>query len=298
MVIRHLIALSTLVLFPALAVAQTHETAFVSGGIELRASLHQAPYRPTRALAIYLTGNPGRPIDQPSTTVDALVAAGVDVFRFNYRGLWENGGDFTLTNGIGDLNAALDYLTDPEIVERFGYDPSTILLVGYSFGTAAGLVGSAGEDRVNGIISLAPCDHGYFGGELADPDSEIRGFLDSVTESLFGAGGPIEGGGPVFIDDLMVNREPYGFVPLADGLLEKKLLFLAGLDDSVCYAEDHFFPLYRRLRELEHPALEAHMLGMDHGFNGVGIDSLMAIASSWIEVSFPAPAESGQSKHD
>ena len=296
--IRHLTALSALVLFPALAGAQTHATTFMSGGVELRASLHQTPARPARALAIYLTGNPGRPIDRPSATVEALVTAGLDVFRFNYRGLWGNGGDFTLTNGIADLGAALDYLTDPATARRFGYDPSTIVLVGYSFGTAAGLVGSARDDRVDGIISLAPCDHGYFGGELADPDSEIRDFLDRVTESLFGEGGPIEGGGPVFIGDLVAHRALYGFVPLAEDLLEKKLLFLAGLDDAVCYPEDHFFPLYRRLRALEHPALDARVLGMDHGFSGVGIDALMAIATGWIEVAFPAPAGSGPAEQE
>ena len=226
------------------------------------------------------------------------MAAGLDVFRFNYRGLWGNGGDFTLTNAIGDLAAALDYLTAPETVERLGHDPSTILLVGYSFGTATALVGAAGDDRVDGIVSLAPCDHGYFGGEFADPDSEIRAFLDRVTESLFGEGGPIEGGGPVFIEDLVTHADAYRFAPLADDLLGQKLLFLGGLDDAVCYVEDHLVPLYRRLMALEHPALDARVLTMDHGFQGVGIDALMQITTGWVEASFPIPPEQGGAGHE
>ena len=213
------------------------------------------------------------------------------MFRFNYRGLWGNAGDFTLSNALGDLDAALDYLTDPAAAARFGHDPSTVLLIGYSFGTATALVGAAADDRVDGIVSLAACDHGYFGGEFADPDSEIRDFLDQVTEALFGEGGPIEGGGPAFIGDLVDHAEASRFVPLADELLDKKLLLLGGLDDAVCYVEDHLFPLYRRLRALDHPALDAQVLTMDHGFRGVGIDALMQTTADWIEASFPTPSE-------
>lgn len=295
---RSLVVLFVLVLFPGLMAAQPHDATFVSDGVELRAVLLQTSRPAPRALAIYLTGNPGSPIDQPSTTVDALLAAGVDVFRFNYRGLWGNAGDFSLTNAIGDLGAAIDYLTGPGIVERLGHDPSTILLVGYSFGTAAGLVGGSDDDRVDAIVNLAPCDHGYFGREFADPDSEIRDFLDRVTESLFGEDGPIEGGGPVFINDLVENSKSFDFVHLAAGLHDKKLLFLGGLDDSVCYVEDHLFPLYRRLQALDHPALEAHVLNMDHGFRGVGIDSLMQFTTNWITASFPTPNEPGGAERD
>jgi uncharacterized protein len=292
-----LLMLSALAFVPT-AAAQRYETRFESGGVELDAFLYRNSDTGPHALAVNLSGNPGGPLDRPSATVDALVAAGVDVFRFNYRGLWGNRGDFNLTNAIGDLRAALDYLTDPETVARFGHDPSTIILVGYSFGTAVALVGASSDERVDGIVSLAPCDHGYFGGEFANPRSKIREFLDAVTESLFGAGGPVEGGEEAFVHDLIKSSDAYGFVPQAEGLLDKKLLFLGGLDDTVCYTEDHLFPLYRRLRVLDHPALEARVLGMDHGAQGIGFDSLMQITTGWVEASFPALPESRRPAHE
>ena len=67
-------------------------------------------------------------------------------------------------------------------------------LFGYSFGTAVALNGGHDDDRVAAIATLVPCDHGYFGAELADPESLLRDFLDAVTEALFGEGGPGPGG--------------------------------------------------------------------------------------------------------
>jgi hypothetical protein len=86
----------------------------------------------------------------------------------------------------------------------------------------------------------------------------------------------------VFVDDVTENVDVYSFVPAAEGLLDKDLLFLPGQDDEVCFAEEHFFPLYRSLRALGHPDLDARILGMDQGFSGVGMESLVETAAGWI----------------
>jgi len=271
------------------ASAQVVETSFLSGSSELKAYLHHDSTTESRALAIYLHGNPGGPIEQSSPIADALMSVGVDVLRFNYRGLWGNGGDFNLASALGDLDAALDFLTDAETTERYGLNHSNVILLGYSFGTATGLLGAARDDRVDAVISLAPCDHGYFANEWLTPDSDVRRFLVGVTEELFGENGPIDQDASVFLDDLTSNVDAYRFPARAEQLLEKKLLFLAGTEDVVCYVEDHFFPLYRQLKALNHGFVEAHVLDMDHGFTGVGMPALLELATAWIERSFPDP---------
>ena len=278
-----LVILVALAAFGPAASAAVHEVRFESGGVSLRALLHTHDGEKSRALAVYLHGNPGSPLDEESKIADVLTAAGVDVLRFNYRGLWGNGGGFNLTNAIGDLRAALDFLTTPETAGRYGLNTSRIFLVGYSFGTATALVGARGDERVTGIVSFAPCDHGFFAREWMDPDSEIRDFLDSTVEALFGEGGPVKQDASVFIDDLSVNARAFSWPEHAATLLDKKLLFIAGLDDRVCFVEDHFIPLYRELQALDHPALDARVLNMDHGFNGVGIDQMLALTVDWIE---------------
>ncbi|TVR67117.1 MAG: alpha/beta fold hydrolase [Gemmatimonadales bacterium] len=280
--LRFALALSALTLLPAAGAAQVQGTSFESEGVELKAYFHHASDEAPRAVAIYLQGNPGGPLPASSVVADELTSANVAVLRFNYRGLWGNGGDFMLTNAIGDLNAAVDFLSAPETMERFGLPPSPILVIGYSFGTAVGLIGARDDDRIAGVVSLAPCDHGYFGAEIPNPDSKIRDFLDETRESLFGENGVIDQDGAIFMDDLAENAARYSFTRDAEALLGKKLLFIVGLDDQVCYAEDHFFPLYRELKALSHPALDVRVLETDHGFSGVGMDAVMRMAVEWV----------------
>lgn len=281
--------LSILLLAPSASPAsgQVVATSFESDGVELPALLHRRSTPEPRALAIYLHGNPGSPLDESSVVADALVHVGVDVLRFNYRGLWGNGGTFTLTNALGDLDAALTYLTAPETVDAFGLRPSRVVVIGNSFGTAVGLLTAARDSRVDGSVNLVPCDHGYFGQEYANPDSELRGFFEMVQEALFGENGAIPQDPALFPDDLVRNAEANRFPPLAGELMDRELLFLVGLDDEICYLEDHFIPLYRELSERDHPALEVRVLPMTHGFEGVGFEALLDRVADWFERTYP-----------
>ena len=280
------------VLFALIATAspapgQVVVTSFESEGVELPALLHRRSTPEPRALAIYLHGNPGSPLDESSVVADALAPVGVDVFRFNYRGLWGNAGTFTLTHALGDLDAALTYLTAPGTVAAFGLRPSRIVVIGNSFGTAVGLVGTARDARIHGSVNLVPCDHGYFGQEYRDPDSELRDFFDMAQEMLFGENGAIPQDPDLFPDDLVRNAEANRFPPLAEDLMDRELLFLVGLDDQICYLEDHFIPLYRELRARGHEHLDVSVLPMNHGFDGVGIEALLGDVAEWFERMYP-----------
>jgi nuclear transport factor 2 (NTF2) superfamily protein len=265
--------------------AGTHELEFASGGTPLRALLHTPDGGVADTVVIELHGNPGRALQPESWLVDPLLDRGIAVFRFNYRGLWGNDGSFHLTNAIGDLRAALSFLTETDALAARGVTPRRVVLFGYSFGTAVALVGAAGDERVDAIASLAPCDHGYFGNQFADPASPIRDFLDDVTARLFGADGPIRQDPAVFTDDLVGNADAFRFPPRARALRDTKLLFLVGLDDRVCVAEEHFFPVYRALADVAHPYLEAAILNMDHGMRPIGRDRIADRLARWVESS-------------
>jgi pimeloyl-ACP methyl ester carboxylesterase/nuclear transport factor 2 (NTF2) superfamily protein len=231
---------------------------------------------------LYLHGNPGRPLEPDSWLVDALLDREIAVFRFNYRGLWGNPGDFNLANSIADMRSALSFLTTPGALGDSGGVPERIVLFGYSFGTAVALSGAYDDDRVAAIASLTPCDHGYFGAEFADTESPLRDFLDAVTEALFGENGPIQQDAEIFTGDLVDNSQEYRFPPRALALRNQKLLFLVGVDDEVCFAEDHFFPLYRALEAVSHPAVEVAVLNMDHGMRPLGREAIATRLADWI----------------
>jgi len=261
--------------------ADTHELSFTSDGVELPALLHVPETGAISGAVVYLHGNPGSPLTPESQLADALLAEGLAVFRFNYRGLWGNDGDFSLANSIVDFRNAMTFLLADGALEQHGIESDRVVLLGYSFGTSVALSGGRGDERVDGIVALAPCDHGYFGAEFAKPDSVIRDFLDAATERIFGAGGPVEGDAEAFIGDLVANSEQYRFEPLAPALLDTPLLFLVALDDAVCPPEDHFFPLYRALGAAGHERVRADVINMDHGLAPIGRDAVWQRVADW-----------------
>ncbi len=282
---RRLILISVAVLALALrgsCAAEVHELTFPSGGATLKALLLTPEGGTTDTLLVYLHGNPGSPLEPARWLVDPVLDAGVAVFQFNYRGLWGNAGDFNLTNAIGDLRSALSFLTAPDALLEYGVTAERIVLFGYSFGTAVALSGAHDDDRVAAIASFAPCDHGFFGAEFADPESPLREFLDAVTEMLFGEDRPIQQDAAIFTDDLVDNSAEYRFPPTALALRDKRLLFLVGLDDEVCFAEDHFFPLYRALDSVSHPSTDVVVLPMDHGAKPLGRDAVGSKVAEWV----------------
>jgi pimeloyl-ACP methyl ester carboxylesterase len=267
----------------SVALADMHELSFRSGEATLRALLHTPQGGAADTVVVDLQGNPGSPLAPQGWLVGPLLDRGVAVFRFNYRGLWGNDGEFHLTNSIGDLRAAMDFLTSTDALAAHGVTPERIVLIGYSYGTAVALVGAAADDRVAAIASLAPCDHGYFGAEFSEPNTPLRGFFEEAKAALFGENGPIRQDAEIFTGDLVRHASENRFPPKAVALRSKKLLFLVGLDDAVCPAEDHFFPLYRALRAASHPATDAEVLPMDHGSRPLGREAIATRLAAWVE---------------
>jgi alpha/beta superfamily hydrolase len=85
-------------------------------------------------------------------TVIARIATMWDFtsLRFNFRGVGESGGTFGGgTSEQEDVRGAIDYL------EAKG-KPPVIILAGYSFGAIAGLPVGVDDERVRGLIGVAP----------------------------------------------------------------------------------------------------------------------------------------------
>ena len=267
--------------------AQPVTTSFRSSGVDLPAFLQQHSEGELRAVVINLHGNPGGRIRPESPLAALLAKHGVASFWFNYSGIWGNAGTYTFSNSIADLRAAVDYLKSPEAKSRFGLGEAPIVLFGYSMGSAVALVGAGGDDRVAGVVALAPCDHGYFGREITNPQTHLKPFFAAAADSIFGPKGPVPGGWPVFSADLVANQARVGFPQNARALQNKALLIFGGLDDETCPLEDHFFPLYRTLQGAKHSRLQAQVLTTGHGLDGQSALSMRQVTAEWIVRSFP-----------
>lgn len=94
--------------------------------------------------------------DMDNTVVSAAVEAasqeGLSTLRFNFRGAGESEGSFA--DGIGeqeDVRAAIDYFCS-----RLNDKNPKLLLVGYSFGAWVGLPVAVEDDRIQGMVAIAP----------------------------------------------------------------------------------------------------------------------------------------------
>ena len=87
-----------------------------------------------------------------STAVDAASQEGYSTLRFNFRGVGRSGGSYS--EGVGereDVKAAIDYL-----FSALGHSDSALILLGYSFGAWAGLPVGMQDNRVKGVVAIAP----------------------------------------------------------------------------------------------------------------------------------------------
>ncbi|MBK8552775.1 MAG: acetylxylan esterase [Ignavibacteria bacterium] len=193
-----------------------------------------------------------------------LCKAGINVLRFNYRGLWGSKGEFTMSNSLKDLTAVIDFLNNQENVKKFKTDTKRIVFAGYSFGTAVALVGALYDERIKNIICIATCDYSYFGRQFMDSESKIREFLEYAVDGVFSDKTILKQDPYLFLKNLSDNISKYDIVKHAEKLLSKKIFMISGMDDNVCPVEDHLLPVYRRLRELEHKNLKLEINNCGH----------------------------------
>ena len=245
------------------------------------ALLHRAGDGGAADLVVNLHGNPGSPLSPSSPLVDALLPEGVDVLRFNYSGLWGNPGPFSASAALDDVAAVLDFVGSDVARERYGLAPERVHLVGYSFGAAIALVTARDDERVHGVVALAPCDHGLYGRQFADPASPRHAYLQSLLEEIFGEDRPVDQDPAIFRDDLIEQADRLAFDADPGRLTQARLLLLGALDDATCLIEEHLLPLYRELRRRGHLKLEAEVFTCGHSFADVRFEFYARIAQ-WV----------------
>jgi alpha/beta superfamily hydrolase len=87
-----------------------------------------------------------------STAADAAFQEGFSTLRFNFRGVGRSGGYYS--EGVGerkDVKAAIDHL-----FSALGHSDSPLTLLGYSFGAWAALPVGIEDNRIKGIVAIAP----------------------------------------------------------------------------------------------------------------------------------------------
>ncbi len=178
---------------------------------------------------------------------DALTKKGIAVFRFDFTGLGQSGGDFADSNfssNISDLSAAYDFLEK-------NYEAPQIL-IGHSLGGAAVLHTAGSLEKINAVVTIgAPADPPHVKHLIQSSIAEI----ETQGEATVNIGGRPFKIKKQFIEDL---EQADGIKKIAN--LNKALLILHSPQD-VTVKVDNAAKIYGAAK---HPKSFVSLDGADH----------------------------------
>jgi alpha/beta superfamily hydrolase len=229
------------------------------------------------ATVIFLQGFPG--VEGDELICEQLAQAGVNVFTFNYRGIFGSQGYFSFSNAIDDIGAALDFLIRSEDLTPYLIDPENIILGGWSFGSAMVPTGAVQNPGFNKIFMISGRNFGKEARKIAeDPE-----YAQQVTRNLDGLRTP---NGPVrfqddVISELIEMQGNLNYENLVLSLKDRHILLINGWDDDLVPIEEHTIPFYRSLVENGAKKVRIEAVRDDHEFSKTK-DQMVKIILNWI----------------
>ena len=275
-----------LFLFCAIVTAQTQKVEIYSADVLLNAYFYQAESDTKKPTLIWCHGNPGSKEEGNSEFANELNKLGINVIRFNYRGLWETGGVYKLSNAIEDLSNVLDFIYNPENATKYKIDTNRIIVGSYSFGTTVALVSALEDERIKNIFCLGIADHNYFyftpGSLHPNNKGSRREALPIVKDAIWGPKQNLDALHNAFHLDILKNTYTYDFVSQAEKLKDKNIFIVVGLNDRLTPIEYHFLPLHRKFTETDHISYKYKIVESDHSFKNLSAQERAEMILNWI----------------
>jgi len=218
-----------------------------SEGYRIRGKFYPATGESHLPTVLLLQGFPGNE-DDVLELGHRMSQHGINSLTFNYRGTYQSEGTYGLQTTFLDIQAAIEYLHQEDIVHRFKIDTGRLILGGYSYGGGMALAYAVGHPEIKRIFSIAGTDHGEFAREYTR-NAAFSEMIDAMFEELKFPSGPVHFGSEVrvTIEELVQNPDPYDLRLCATALADRDLLLIGGWDDSQVTIEHHILPPYRVL---------------------------------------------------
>ena len=253
-----------------------HSVEFVSSDSVVQGYFFPSTGDPAFATVIFLQGFPG--IEGDELICERLAQESVNVLTFNYRGTFRSEGYFSFSHAVADVDAALQFLREPETAETYAVDPERIVLGGWSFGAGILFAGAVRHGEIRRIFAISGRDFGEEARRIAGDQA----YAEEVTRNLAAIRAP---SGPVrFQDDLLAdlieNQDAFDSEKLAPRLKDRDVLLIGGWDDGVSAIEDHILPFYRLLSE-QGTSVRIEAFQDDHEFSE-SRDRLAQVILSWL----------------
>jgi pimeloyl-ACP methyl ester carboxylesterase len=240
---------------------------FISEGACVRGRFFAPVGTAPAATLLLVPGWPGNPNDVLGLGAQ-LAEQGINVCMFNPRGLHQSEGISSPANTLQDIRAALQWLRQVDVQQRFGVDPTRLVLGGYSYGGGMAMAYAARDSSIRRVISIAGTDHGEFAREFQRNAAFAEG-VRLMLESTRAPEGPARFDVEASLKEFVDRQDVYGLRENAVHLADRSILLIGGWEDEEVTIDQFILPLYRALRSAGAARVTFLVYHTDHDFSNV-----------------------------
>lgn len=213
------------------------------------------------ATVVLLHGFPG--VMMNLDLAAALQQQGWNVLVINYRGAWGSQGEFSYTNSLEDVRAAIDYIKGNDVARENRIDPERIALVGHSFGGFLALKAASLDPTIKVVASLSGANFGLFALMVEqDPRLEAQ-IVQMLNEgSFFLNGAKAE----AIIEEVRLNKDEWNTFLFAPNLADRELLITAAAFDEELPKPLFHDPLVVSFEQAGAQNLQSLIFETDHNY--------------------------------
>jgi pimeloyl-ACP methyl ester carboxylesterase len=244
----------------------------ISHGSRLNAVLYLASGRGPHPVVILVPGFPGN--EKNLDLAYTLRRAGWNTLIAHFRGSWGSEGTFSFSNAIEDMQAAIQFLRDPENDKKYRIDSKRIVLIGHSMGGFMAACAAAHDPEVAGMAMIAAWN---IGATMTGPRETHR------IDSFPAASSRLAGTTPAGLQaEAEANALKWNYLDYAEALKSRPVLILEAHDRNLSYNKD----MKAALQKAGSTRVTEIYVETDHSFSDHRI-ALQAAVLDWLQSAFP-----------
>ncbi len=252
---------------------------FINSGDCVYGQMYPAVGPKPAATFLFIPGWPGL----PEVRLDlgpALADQNINFCWFNPRGLYPSGGVLTHAGTLQDTTAALRWLKQPDVQERFNIETANLVLGGYSFGGGMAMAYAALDSSIHRVISIAGLDFGVLAQELQQ-NTAFAKIIRHWRSRTRAPEGPARFDVDASFKELMDYHLIFGLRENAPRLADRSILIIGGWEDEGASIDNYQLPFYRALKNAGAADVTFLVYHTDHTFANVR-QRLAADITTWI----------------
>jgi uncharacterized protein len=199
--------------------------------------------------------------------------AGWNVLVPFYRGAWGSGGTFSFTHTLEDAQVCIDFLRQPENVNKFRIDAAHIVLVGHSMGGFVAAYATAREAKVFAValISAANLGPATARQRAKDPHEFFERWHDNASRLVGTSAEDL-------LKEMQQNSSEWDYMSYVQSLKDRPVLVLEADDRNT----DDNQALAEALRKAGDRRVTEHHMHTDHPFSDHRI-AMQAAIVNWLD---------------